>query len=110
MLLATACGKKQSEQGLQPTIIDTTMAHILTDMHLIDAITTNNLVITDDSLRVLRKSLYEAVYKKFGTDEQTFKADFEYYKQQPLVMDSIYTQVITNLMKMEQAVPSQFNY
>lgn len=109
-MIATACGKKQPDNQPQPAIVDTTMAHILTDMHLIDAITTNNILVTDDSLWVLRKSLYESVYKKFGIDEQTFKANFEYYKQQPLIMDSIYTQVITNLMKMEQAVPTQFNY
>jgi hypothetical protein len=110
LLLATACGNNQVDSKPQPAIEDSTMAQLLTDMHLIDAITTTNVVVTNDSLNILRKSLYEAIYKKFGVDEQTFKANFEYYKQQPQLMDSIYTQVITNLMKMEEAVPSQFNF
>jgi hypothetical protein len=110
--MLAACGKKVS-RPLPPhpdsLITVDVMALILTDMHLAEVIAGTKIT-TEDTVAMYRKGMYEAVYQKFKLGEQTFKANFDYYKQMPLLMDSVYAQVITNLMHLEEHSSVKFNF
>ncbi len=77
------------------------MVTVLTDVHLMDAyismIPYNDSVLKQQSLRY-----YDAIYKKHKISRRDFDKSLEYYSKQPKVLDSMYSQVITNLNKKEK--------
>jgi hypothetical protein len=76
------------------------MSEILADMHIADAVT-NMKSLSTDSLRQMGVDYREFIYKKHHTDHTAFSKSFEFYKEHPLMMDSIYAEVITRLSDME---------
>ncbi len=73
---------------------------ILADMHLTEAMLSQNSL-TTDSLNRSAMGQYALIYKRHGVSEQDFKASFQYYRLQPVEIDSIYSDVITRLSEQE---------
>ncbi len=76
------------------------MSNVLVDLHLIESIGEVDRN-ESDSAKQMAFNRYQTVYKKYGVDEKQFKESFNYYKMQPVEIDSIYAEVIEKLGAME---------
>ncbi|WP_026899397.1 DUF4296 domain-containing protein [Daejeonella oryzae] len=98
LVLLSACDQQKAPKGIME---NKKMVTVLTDVHLMDAyismIPYNDSVLKQQSLRY-----YDAIYKKHKISRRDFDKSLEYYSKQPKVLDSMYSQVITNLNKKEK--------
>jgi hypothetical protein len=76
------------------------MSDIIADMHLADAIISMKSG-TTDSLRQAGVNMREYIYTKHHTNHQQFTETFEFYKTNPVLMDSVYADVISKLSSKE---------
>lgn len=76
------------------------MSSILVDLHMSEAMinATNEL---NDSFVQLSVNRNAAIFKKHGVKEENFRTSFEYYKLQPKEIDSIYTDIIQQLIDIQ---------
>jgi hypothetical protein len=77
------------------------MSGILAEMHLADAIATGNKVGNADSVLQEAISLNAFILEKHQLTREQFMESFNYYKQNPVLMDSVYADVITKLSSEE---------
>lgn len=96
ILVAAACSEKKPENILSPDVMEA----VLTDMHLAEGFL-NTRPSAIDSLKQLGVGYREQIYKKHQTNQEQFKASFDYYNLHTEELDSIYANVITNLSKLE---------
>jgi len=82
------------------------MSDILADMHLADAIISMKSG-SIDSLRQAGVNMREYIYTKHHTNHQQFTESFEFYKHNPVLMDSVYSDVITKLSSKESQYRGQ---
>jgi hypothetical protein len=45
--------------------------------------------------------IYEQIYKKHNTNQESFKLSYQYYTNNPLVLDSVYNKIIERLSVQE---------
>ncbi len=76
------------------------MSDILAEMHLADAIATSRAGNADSSNQTA-VNYRELIYKKYNTNHSTFMESFNFYSANPILMDSIYAEVITKLSAKE---------
>jgi Domain of unknown function (DUF4296) len=76
------------------------MAAVLTDIHLIDSYISR--LPQTDTLRQKAPLYYNAVYKKYQTSKSQFDKSLKYYSERPKLLDSIYSQVLTEMEKKEK--------
>lgn len=76
------------------------MSDILADMHLADAIASGKIGNVDSSNQVA-VNYREVIYRKHQTTHEQFTESFNFYKDHPVLMDSIYAEVITKLSNKE---------
>lgn len=77
------------------------MVHVLMEIHLAERKLTS-LGIRQDSIRPLFERTRPVIFKKVGVDEKQFKESFEYYKEHPQELETIYSTLIDSLNLREQ--------
>jgi hypothetical protein len=98
LLFLAACNQGKAPKGV---IENEKMVAVLTDVHLVDAYI--SMIPYDDSvLKQQSSKYYDAIYKKYKTSRSDFDKSVKYYSRQPKVLDSMYSQVLTNLSKKEK--------
>jgi hypothetical protein len=88
----TAC-KKKSTAMPEDTIDEATMLNILLEFHQAEAIAgkKGGLAVQRE---MLRKDLQEEILGQYGLDKETFYQSYKYYMEHPVVLDSIYSNII----------------
>lgn len=99
ILLLFACAPKKP-QPPSDALTQTQMSDILADMHLADAIASSKVGNADSSNQTA-VNYREFIYKKYNTTHEKFTESFNFYKDNPILMDSIYAEVITKLSNKE---------
>lgn len=100
LLLLLSCGGKNNDKIPEDVLPASTMSSILTDMHLVEGyinIRPTNL----DSVKSLGVGYRDEIYRNYQTTHEQFKRSFDFYNQHPVMLDSIYAEVITNLGRIE---------
>lgn len=75
------------------------MVWILSDLHVMDGYF--SMLQYSDSLRITAKNYYATIYKKHNISRVAFEKSLKYYSMQPVLLDSMYTQVENILLKKE---------
>jgi hypothetical protein len=99
ILLLFACAPPKP-QAPSDALTQQQMSDILTDMHLADAIAGSKPG-SSDSINQKAVDFREVIYAKYHTNHQQFVTSFNFYKDNPVLMDSIYAEVITKLSNKE---------
>lgn len=77
------------------------MSDILAEMHLADAVASATRAGNNDSINQTAVNYREWIYKKYNTNNEQFNLSFNFYKEHPVLMDSLYAEVITKLSNKE---------
>lgn len=96
LLLLTACGNNSQvpDTYIQPD----EMRRLFIEIHLAEAIA-NTEVLPDLNPKYRQHRLMDSVLEKRGHERQTFLDSYEFYLSQPVLMDSLYKQVVDTLNK-----------
>lgn len=101
VLLGGSSCNNNSKSKLPAYVLDQeTMAGIITDMHLIEAILAQKQISGElvlDSAQVY----YDSLFATYDIQRKHLDSSFVYYGSHPELLDAIYTQVITRLSKKE---------
>lgn len=96
-----ACAPVSEKEKRPAEIIpEEEMAGILTDLHLAEALVTATPHQGDTNTQRLIDS-YATIYLKHHTDEKSFKTSYDYYTHHPVLLDSVYSEVINRLSDRE---------
>ncbi|MES2778930.1 MAG: DUF4296 domain-containing protein [Bacteroidota bacterium] len=99
ILLLFACAPEKPEPP-SDALNQGQMSDILAEMHLADVIASGR-VGNSDSINQTAVNYREWIYKKYHTNHEQFTESFNFYKEHPILMDSIYAEVITKLSNKE---------
>ncbi|MEO8794229.1 MAG: DUF4296 domain-containing protein [Daejeonella sp.] len=99
-LLISSCQDEKLPKGI---LARPKMVSVLTDIQLVDSYV--NQIPYNDTLATLQSTeYYNAIYRKYKISRKDFDKSLQYYSKQPKVLDSMYSQVLTNLNKAEKKV------
>lgn len=90
------CSCSESSKNVSHVIPRDSLINIIVDMHIADAVLLNPLVQSKIS-DVSSNQLYHSVLEKYGITKSRFIESMKYYAENPLVLDSIYYNVIEKL-------------
>ena len=76
------------------------MAAILSDLHIAEA-GINNSTSNKDSIAAKMKSYQQFIFEKFAVNETQFNENFEYYLKNTSELDSVYSDVLSNINKIQ---------
>ncbi|MES2654518.1 MAG: DUF4296 domain-containing protein [Bacteroidota bacterium] len=96
----SACA--QTETKPSPFFDRKQMGDIITDVHLAEA-KVNALVLSGDTLNKTMLAHYDFIYKKHNITEKAFKDNYNYYLENPVLLDSVYADVLVNCAQMQLA-------
>lgn len=77
------------------------MSDLLTEMHIADIVASQHRTGNFDSIEYTILSYYPAILAKYGVDSALFYQSFDYYRKHPVLLDSVYAEVITKLSSKE---------
>jgi hypothetical protein len=100
MLFLFACAP-QKAKAPDHLLDQNQMSDIVAEMHLADAIASGSKTGHTDSILQEVVSLNAFILDKHQITREQFLESFDYYKQNPILMDSMYAEVITKLSSQE---------
>ncbi len=95
-----ACSSQSNKKIPEDVLPEESMEKILTDMHIAEGFLTARPA-SIDSLKQLGVSYRDEVYRKHNTTHEQFLSSYDYYNHHPVLLDSIYSKVITKLSELE---------
>lgn len=101
-----ACYKRAEIDIPKNKLSEKQMVELLTSIHITDAVIGEKGVGSES--RIIEKSYYNAIYKKFNIDRKDFVANMEYYTSLNKI-DEIYNQVVANLTNLEAKYNTNVN-
>jgi len=97
LLLFFACSPTNEKNNVPDDILpQEKMVSILSDMHIAEAISRNTIHLGDTNVQTVI-NYYSFIYKKHQISEDDFKKSYDYYMQHPLLLDSVYSDIITKI-------------
>ncbi|MCC6251622.1 MAG: DUF4296 domain-containing protein [Bacteroidia bacterium] len=101
LIIIASCHKNETAPtpSIRPIGVDT-IVKVLADIHLIEA-SVNIRFIEDYKKQETRNTLKSKIYKQYGITALKFKESYDYYSENPILLDSIYTEVITEITQRE---------
>ncbi len=103
-----ACNSFDSLSGADAQVLSKEqMIQVLTDIHIAEA-KVSDLAMSGDTVTITQAKYYQVVYDKNNTNAKQFENSYKYYTTQPVMLDSIYQQVITNLAVLENTHKNDF--
>lgn len=100
MLLLFACAPKKTKAP-SDMLTQSQMSDVLSEMHVADAIVSSTKAGNQDSINQEKVNLRAFILHKYNIGQTQFQESFEYYQQNPVLMDSVYAEVITKLSNEE---------
>jgi hypothetical protein len=100
LLLLFACAPKQPKPG-SDMLTQSEMSDIITELHIADALAMSNKSGNQDSMKVATVNYRNFIFDKYQTTHTQFLTSFEFYKQNPILLDSLYAEVVTKLSNKE---------
>lgn len=100
LLLLFACAP-QKAKAPDNLLNQTQMSDIIAEMHIADAIATGSKAGNVDSVNLEAVSLNAFILEKHQITQEQFTESFDFYKKNPVLMDSVYAEVITKLSSQE---------
>ena len=97
LLFLSACNQNDHPKNI---IEEQKMVRILADLHVMDGYMTT--LMYSDSLKMSGKNYYTTIYQKHKITKSIFEQSLKYYSMQPVLLDSMYTQVENILKKKEE--------
>lgn len=97
-LFIFSCASKKEGPVPADIISKDTMILILTDIHLLES-SLNLRIFEDRKLMNARNAIKPKIYKNYGVSKEQFFKSYTYYANKPLLIDSIYTDVISEISK-----------
>lgn len=83
-----------------PPITQNDFVELLTDIHLVDALSKQKLI--DDNRKLTVKfGQYKSVFQKHGVTKKEFDASMTYFSQKPDLFLAMYDSIIANYVRME---------
>ncbi|GAB3333685.1 hypothetical protein GCM10027299_41440 [Larkinella ripae] len=95
-VLLPAC-QNSTVEAPKNLIPETTMARILTEIHLAEARVTKLNRISQDSNTLIYKRLEKHIFQKFQVDTAAYSKSYTYYSSDPEKLADIYKQVTEEL-------------
>ena len=68
----------------------------MAEMHIAETMARNTTHLGDTNVQTVI-NYYDFIYKKNNVSEEIFKKSYNYYIQHPLLLDSVYSDIITKL-------------
>jgi hypothetical protein len=102
-VLVASCysGNERLESKIPPDALDrNTMIDLLTDIHLIEGILSQKQIKGVLAFE-LAEIYYDSLFVKYAIQKAQLDSSIAYYSRNPEVYEKIYTEVITNLSKIE---------
>jgi len=81
------------------------MAEVLLDIHLAEA--SMNLSLNPQSIQPKGIQLNVNILKKHGIDKKMFDESFQFYSENPALLNEIYQQVLNDLSKLQAQVMNE---
>ena len=81
------------------------MVSILTEIHLAQAVVATN--VPGDTARFTTGDYLPSIFKKYHTTQQRFDKSLRFYSGQPVLLDSIYKEVLDELNRKEGEIDAQ---
>jgi hypothetical protein len=97
LIFLAACTRKDLPKGI---LEEEKMIGILADLSVIDGYMATMMY--TDTIRRNGKNFYATVYKKHNINKQIFDSSLKYYSKQPVLLDSMYSEV-DSILKYKEA-------
>lgn len=102
LLLAGGCTGKGKPRGL---LDKNEMVRAMTELYLVEQ-KAATVGVSRDSTTLLLRHMTPAVFGQLGTSDSIFRMSFDYYMENPLLMEEIFTALIDSLNLREQQMIS----
>lgn len=99
-ILLACSNNKEIEQPPAEILDHQKMVTVLVDIHLTEAAINLNLM-KDSSVVIVDSLKYNDLMKKNKIDKVNYEKSMRYYASRPILLDSIYTDVLKELSKMQ---------
>jgi hypothetical protein len=100
VLFLVCCQQPISDKAPENLLSKEKMSNILADMHMIESMSMQHPRGGDTNVVQLH-TYYEDIYKHHQVTETDFKTSYDYYLHHPVLLDSVYSDVITLLSSKE---------
>jgi hypothetical protein len=94
IIFLTACNLNKKPAGI---LDEKQMVGLLTDLHIVDGYVSSILYVDTLKVKMTGRDYYASVYKHHNTTKPIFEKSLKYYSNQPVLLDSLYSQVERNL-------------
>ena len=100
-IIAFLLASCQTEEKRPPEVLDPgSMEKVLFDIHLAEGALKANFILGDSASKVA-PSLYEEIYRRYGTNEVEFERSLNWYLARPEKMEEIQKSITERLMQEE---------
>ncbi len=95
LLLFFACQPATENEKMPNDILhQDKMVSIMAEMHIAETMARNTIHLGDTNVQTVI-NYYNFIYKKNHVTEETFKKSYDYYMMHPVLLDSVYSEIIT---------------
>ncbi len=94
----SACSEPKQEPIPVGIIAQDTMVQMLTEIHLLES-SLSVRIADESSLKNTRNAIKSKIYLNFGVSKEQFYKSYKYYAEKPVLIDSIYINVISEISK-----------
>jgi hypothetical protein len=99
LLLIIACKEKKENNNIPKDLVSKdTMVLLLTEMHLLES-SLGIRIFEERKIMNTRNAVKAKIYSNYGIGKDQFLKSYDYYSNQPNLIDSIYVEVITEITK-----------
>lgn len=77
------------------------MSAIISELHIADALASQKGIGNKDSINQYKVSYRDWVFQKYGVSGEQFQTSFDFYAANPVLLDSVYADVVTKLSAKE---------
>jgi hypothetical protein len=95
IVLASACSREKVHIPRDVIPADT-MAMLIADLHITEAMLSQKYP-RRDSLEIFKPAYFSALFEKYHTTEPKFRESYNFYREHPKLLESIYEEAITDL-------------
>ncbi len=99
VLFYVSCNQNKLPKGL---IEKGEMLNVMLDMQLTDAAL--NQVYNNDTMKMQARSRYTYIFEKYKIDSAAFTNSLNYYSEDPMELDSMYTLVSDSLIRLQKSL------
>ena len=97
LLIFFSCAPTSQKDKIPADIISQDkMVNIMAEMHIAETMARNTIHLGDTNIQLVI-NYYDFIYQKNNVSEEKFKKSYDYYIKNPVLLDSVYSEIITKL-------------